>query len=451
MNPNIFHAYDIRGIYPQELNEETAYKMAQAFAQYTKAKQILVGRDIRISSESLSNSTIKGINSQGVEVVDMELCSTPCFYFAVASSGIDAGIMITASHASKEFNGFKPVFKGAVPLSKEQITEFKNIVLNREFPVLSKEEKIIKKDFTQEYISSIRKFIKNEFKPLKIITDASNGMAGLYIEKVFAGTNLNVVPIFNEPDGNFPNHEANPKIPANRQKLTEKIISEKADLGFMFDGDADRVYALDREGRVIDPSLVSALISRYLINISQKKKVLIEVRTSRVVNNFIEKIGGKTEVSPCWTIPIKLKMKGDSEFIFGSETSGHYVFADFYWIDDGVLGMLNFLQAISVEEETIDKIINNFRKRYFIIEETNFKVKNGQQSKEILAVLENKYKEQGGKILKIDGLSVQFPDWWFNLRVSETEPLIRINLEAKTKELMEGKIGELTNLIKSHS
>lgn len=449
MNSDIFHAYDIRGIYPQKLNEEAAYKIAQTLVQYTKAKQVLVGRDIRISSESLSNSIIKGVNSQGAEVVDIGLCSTPCFYFAVASSGIDAGIMITASHASKEFNGFKPVFKGATPLSKEQMAEFKNIVLNGEFPVLSKEEKIIKKDFAQEYISSIRKFIKNEFKPLKIVTDASNGMAGLYIEKVFTETNLNVIPIFNEPDGNFPNHEANPKIPANRQKLTEKIISEKADLGFIFDGDADRVYALDREGMVIDPNLVSALISRYLINVSQKKKVLVEVRTSRVVNDFIEKIGGRVEVSPCWTIPIKLKMREDSEFIFGSETSGHYVFADFYRTDDGILGMLDFLQAISVEEKTVDEIIDDFQKRYFIIEETNFEVKNGQQAKEILAVLENKYKEQGGKILKIDGLSVQFPDWWFNLRASETEPLIRLNLEAKTKELMEAKKEELTKFIKA--
>lgn len=449
MNSDIFHAYDIRGIYPQELNEEAAYKIAQALVQYTKAKQVLVGRDIRISSEGLSNSIIKGINSQGAEVVDIGLCSTPCFYFAVASSGIDAGIMITASHASKEFNGFKPVFKGATPLSKEQMAEFKNIVLNGEFPVLSKEEKIIKKDFTQKYIGSIRKFIKNEFKPLKIVTDASNGMAGLYIEKVFAGTNLDIIPIFNEPNSNFPNHEANPKISVNRQKLTEKIISEKADLGFMFDGDADRVYALDGEGMVIDPSLVSALISRYLINVSQKKKVLVEVRTSRVVNDFIEKIGGGVEVSPCWTIPIKLKMRENSEFIFGSETSGHYVFADFHWTDDGILGMLNFLQAISVEEKMIDEIIDDFRKRYFIIEETNFRVENSQQAKEILAVLENKYKEQGGKILKIDGLSVQFPDWWFNLRASETEPLIRLNLEAKTKELMEAKKEELTKFIKA--
>ena len=449
INQDVFHAYDIRGAYPQEFNEETAYKIARVFVKYSQAKQILVGRDIRLSSEKLLKSIINGINSQGVEIIDIGLCSTPCFYFAVANSDVDAGLMITASHAGKEFNGLKPYLKGGVPLSKEQMTEFKNIALNSEFSVLSSnEEKIIKKDFTQIYVSTIRKFIKNEFKPLKVVSDAGNGMAGLYIKEIFSGTNLDVISIFDEPNGNFPNHETNPKIPDNRQKLTEKIISEKADLGFMFDGDADRVYVLNREGKVIDPSLVSALISQYLINQSQKKKILIEVRTSQVVNDFIEKFGGKAEISACWTIPIKLKMRADSEFIFGSETSGHYIFADFYWIDDGILAMLNFLQAISIKKETIDEIIQDFQKRYFIIEEINFEIKNSEQAKEILNALENKYKKEGAAILKIDGLSVKFPDWRFNLRASETEPLIRLNLEAKTKELMETKKQELTELIR---
>ena len=449
INQDIFHAYDIRGVYPQEFNEEVAYKTAQAFVRYSKAKQILVGHDVRLSSEKLLGSIINGINSQGAEVIDIGLCSTPCFYFAVASSDIDAGLMITASHADKEFNGLKPYLKGGTPLSKEQMTEFKNIALNSEFPVLSREQKITKKFFTENYINAIRKFIKNEFKPLKIVIDVSNGMAGLYVKKIFSETNLDVISIFDEPNGNFPNHEANPKIPANRQKLMEKIISEKADLGFIFDGDADRVYVLNREGKVIDPSLVSALISQYLINQSQKKKILVEVRTSQVVNDFIEKFGGKVEISACWTIPMKLKMRADSEFIFGSETSGHYIFADFYWIDDGILAMLNFLQAISIKKETIDEIIQDFQKRYFIIEETNFEIKNSEQAKKILNALENKYKEEGAAILKIDGLSVKFPDWRFNLRASETEPLIRLNLEAKTKELAETKKEELIKLIKT--
>ncbi len=448
IDPNIFRAYDIRGKYPDEINEITVYKIGQAFAKYTKAKKILVGRDARLSSKSLSASLIKGINSQEVSVLDIGLCSAPVFYSAVAKSDVDGGLMSTASHLGKEFNGLKPVFRESIPLTREELASLKNLVINNEFEVISNEEKIIKQDFTQTYIEEIRKFIKTKFKPFKIVIDASNGMAGLYVEKVFADTDLKIVPIFVEIDGNFPNHDPNPKIFVNRQKLIDKIIAEKADLGIMLDGDADRVYFLDRQGEVIDPSLVSALIAQYLIEQSRKKKVLVEVRTSWAVKDFVEKIGGKVEVSLCWTIPIKLKMRQDHEIIFGSETSGHYVFADFYWTDDGILAALNFLQAISAKkEESIDEILSDFRGKYFIIEETNFEIENSGQAKEVLKILEQNYKKQGAKIIKIDGLTVQFPNWWFNLRPSEAEPLIRLNLEAKTKELMEEKVKEIKAII----
>jgi len=445
--PSIFHAYDIRGKYPEEINEETFYKIGQAFVKYAKAKKILVGQDIRLSSESLTASLIKGINSQGASVLDIGLCSTPCFYFAVAKSDVDGGLMCTASHLGREFNGLKPVFRGNTPLTREQVSEFKDLTINGDFKIISNEEKIIKQDFTGTYLNEIVKFIKNKFKSLKVVIDASNGMAGLYVERVFEATNLKIIPIFIEPDGSFPNHDPNPKIPANRQKLVDKIISEKANLGIMFDGDADRVYFLDRQGQVIDPSLVSALMGQYLVLQTGKKKILIEVRTSRVVKDFMEKVGGKVGVSVCWSIPIKLAMEKDNEIIFGSETSGHYVFADFYRIDSGILAALNFFQAISAKKESLDEILEDFRSKYFIIEETNFQIKNCGQAKEILKTLEEKYRKEGAEILKIDGLTVQFPEWWFNLRLSETEPLIRLNLEAKTEELMNKKKEELSSLI----
>lgn len=449
INPTIFKAYDIRGKYPEEIDEKIIYRIGQAFVKYSKARKVLVGRDIRISSESLSVSLIKGINSQGASVVDIGLCSTPVFYFAVAKSDVDGGLFNTASHLGQEFNGLKPVFRGNLPLTRKQIEEIKNFVINNDFKIILDGEKIIKKDFSQIYINEIKKFIKNKLRPFKIVIDASNGMAGLYLEKVFAETGLEIIPIFVEADGNFPNHLPNPKIPANRQKLVERIIAEKTDLGIMFDGDADRVYFLDRQGQVIAPSLISALIAQYLITQTGKKKVLIEVRTSQVVKDLVEKLGGKVEVSVCWTIPMKLKMKEDPEIIFGSETSGHYVFADFYRIDDGILAALNFLQAISLKKESIDEILKDFREKYFIIEETNFEIKNLEQAKEILKMLESKYEKLGAKIFKIDGLTIKFSDWWFNLRPSETEPLIRFNLEAKTKDLMEEKKEELSFLINS--
>jgi phosphomannomutase len=446
INPSIFKAYDIRGKYPDELNEEAAFKIGQGFVALTKAKQVIVGQDARLSSFALASALIGGINAQGAEVIDIGLCSTPCFYFSSGISKIPA-IMVTASHAGKEFNGFKAVFGGNFPLLREQIIELKNLAIGNEFKILSKAGKITKKDFSEEYIKAIRNFIKEDLKPMKVVMDAGNGMAGLYIKRVFQGINISVVPIFFQPDGNFPNHEANPKIPANRQKLIEKILVEKADLGVMFDGDGDRVYFFDRNGAVIDPNLVSALQSQYLILNSTRKKVIIETRTSQIVKEWVEAAGGEVQRTVCWTIPIKLKMWQNDDFIFGSETSGHYVFSDFYKTDDGTLATVTFLNAIAKRKESIDAIIYDFRQNYFIIEETNFKISGQEKTNEILDKMEERYKKDGAKIFKIDGLSVLFPEWWFNLRVSETEPLIRLNLEAKSQKLMDEKKEEISQLI----
>lgn len=451
INPNIFRAYDVRGVYPNEIDEKATYKIGQTFVNYIGAKKFLVARDIRLSSERLCSSLINGICSQGAGVLDIGLCSTPCFYFAVAVSGIDAGVMVTASHAGRDFNGLKMVLAKNVPLSRNEIEELRDTVLSKGYNVISSTVKIKRKDFSQVYIDTIRSFIKNKFKPLRIVIDASNGMAGLYIDKIFSGTGLETVSIFTELDGHFPNHEPNPKISANRQKLIEKILVEKADFGIMFDGDADRVYFLDRKGEVIDPNLVSALIAKYLIKQTGRKKVLVEVRTSGAVADYIKKVGGKLEVSTCWSIPMKLKMFADPKIIFGSETSGHYIFANFHKIDDGILAAVIFLQAISENSHSIGEIIDEFKKKYFIIEETNFKIENFEKGKRVLKSLEEKYKKRGGQVLKIDGLSVRFKNWWFNLRLSETEPFIRLNLEANNKKIMEGKKEELSSLIKYYA
>lgn len=447
MNEKIFKTYDIRGVYSDELTDEAAYKIGRAFAYYAKVKSIVVGRDTRLSSPSLTAALIKGMTDQGTDVVDIGLCSTACFYFTVGDSGAGGGAMTTASHAPKEFNGFKLVFKGNTSLTKEQILELKNIALGNELPAASSKGKIIKQDPADAYVQAVRKSIKEKIKPLKVVMDPGNGTAGLYIEKIFEGTGLEVIPIFFEPDGNFPNHETNPKIPENRIKIREKILVEKADLGFMFDGDADRMYILDRHGEVIDPSLVLAVISEYMVKNSIKKKVVIEVRTSKIVRDWVEKAGGEIIVSSCWTIPIKLEMKADPEIVFGGETSGHYIFPELHETDDGIMAALTFLQAISAKEESIDEIIKKFKEKYFVIEETNFEMADMDEADKILEKLKGKYSAGGAQILEIDGLSVVFPDWWFNLRKSQAEPLIRLNLEADSKKLMEEKRDEVSKLI----
>ena len=435
INPNIFKTYDIRGVYGADLDEEIAYRIGRGFAAYLKSSPIIVGYDTRLSSPALKTALIKGLTNQGADVINIGLCSTPCFYFTAGEPKSGGGMMVTASHASKEFNGFKPVFKNNTALSREQILELKEIVLNSQMPTAVKKGTITNFDPTADYVRIVKNSIKGKFKPLKVVMDAGNGMAGLYIEKIFAGTGLNIIPIYTELDGNFPNHETNPKISENRKKLMEKVIAEKADLGFMFDGDADRLGIVDRQGNLFDYSLILALIAEYRVKNYDKKKVVIEVRTSNIVRDWVEKAGGQVEVSICWTIPIKLKMQADREIIFGGETSGHCVFPELHAADDGLFGALTFLQAVSAKEKSIDEIIKDFSKKYFVLEETNFKMSDMNYADKLLEKLKTKYAAEGAKIKEIDGISVIFPDWWFNLRKSESEPVIRLNLEASSKEL----------------
>ncbi|MFZ2192865.1 MAG: phosphomannomutase/phosphoglucomutase [Candidatus Moraniibacteriota bacterium] len=449
INPKIFKAYDIRGVYPTELNEEAAYEIGKSFAKFAESETIIVGRDTRLSSPSLAESFIKGITEQGINVIDIGLCSTSCFYYTVGESEF-SGVMVTASHASKENNGFKMVFGKNIPLTSNQILELKSIVLNEQIEAKDDRGLITQEDPTDKYVSAVRKAIKGKIKPLKVVMDPGNGTAGLYIEKVFSGTGLEIVPLFFEPDGNFPNHETNPKLPENREKLKERVMAEKADLGFMFDGDADRIAIVDREGELVDYSLLMAVLSEYLVQNSPKKKVVIETRTARVVRDWVEKIGGKIIVSSCWTIPIKLEIQNDPEIVFGGETSGHYVFPELHEADDGVMAALIFLQAISVKEESIDEIIKNFREKYFVLEERNFEMSDMEKAGEVIEKLKADYSQAGAEILEIDGLTAIFSDWQFNLRKSQAEPVIRLNMEANSQKLFDEKRNELIGKIEEN-
>ena len=454
IDESIFKAYDIRGIYPVQMNEEAAFRIGQVFAEYAKEndsigniKKIAVGRDTRLSSTSLSNALIEGIISTGVNVIDIGLASSPHFNYSSAHFNVPA-MVVTASHMEKKFNGFKLAFSGNITLTKEQLIEIKEIVIGeKEVEVSEKRGKVEKISILDEYIKEIKGFIKKPFKKMKVVMDAGNSMAGLSIEKVFGNTELELVPLYIDLDGNFPNHETNPKIEKNQIDLKKKIREEKADLGFMFDGDADRFYAFDRNGNVISPSFISALVGRYLIRNYSGNKTIIEVRTSDVVKDLIEDVGGEVLVVKPWYVMIKIALSENTDAVFGSETSGHYLFRDFYKIDDGVLTALVFLQAISSEEKSIDEILDELRKKYFVIEEINFEFDDKDKQQEKLIELEKYYKNKGGRIEKIDGLSVLFDDWHFNIRVSETEPVLRLNLEAKSEKLMKEKTEEVSALV----
>ena len=455
IDETIFKAYDIRGEYPDQINEETAFKIGQVFADYVRKnnpsgepKKIVVGRDIRLSSESISEALIDGITSTGMSVIDIGLASSPHFNYSAAHFSLPA-MIVTASHMEKHFNGFKLVFSGNITITKEQLLEIKEIVLSdKEIAISQIKGKVEEINILDDYIKEIRQFIKFPFKKLKVVMDAGNCMAGLSIEKVFRNTELEVVSLYTKLDGNFPNHETNPKIEENQKDLKKKIVEEKADLGFMFDGDADRFYAFDRNGEVISPSFVSALVGRYLIKNYPGNKVIIEVRTGNVVKDLVEEAGGEILIVKPWYVMIKLALFENPDAVFGSETSGHYLFRDFYKIDDGILTALVFLQALSVEEKSVDEILSELRKKYFIIEEINFEFEDKEKQQNKLKELEKYYQNKGGEILKIDGLSVIFNGWHFNLRASESEPLLRLNLEADSKELMEEKTEEVSEFIR---
>ncbi|PIZ55951.1 phosphomannomutase/phosphoglucomutase [bacterium (Candidatus Torokbacteria) CG_4_10_14_0_2_um_filter_35_8] len=444
IDAEIFKGYDIRGLYPSQIDKDSIFKIGQAFSFYSKAKKIAVGQDIRLSSSELSDSFIKGVLASGADVVDIGLSSTPQLYFAVSCYGYDAGAIITASHLEKEYNGLKFVLKNSIPLDKEQIITFRDLVLNQDFKAAKEQGRLEKKNIDTDYIKALKNFVKTPLKSLKVVFDSGNAMTGPLIKRVFENLGLDSVYLFTELDGHFPNHETNPKIDQNRKALEEKILEEKADLGFMFDGDGDRVYVLDNKGKVIDPSFVSALIAEYLVANFQEKKVAIEIRTSNVVKDMVEAQGGKVERVKPWHVMIKFAMRKDPEIIFGSETSGHYIFKNFYYIDSGILTSIIFLQAISFYKESLSQILANLRNKYFIIPETNFPDKDGEI---IFKKLENYYKEKKGKINFIDGISIDFPCWRFNLRKSETEPLLRLNLEANSRKLMEEKKDEVSRLI----
>lgn len=454
VDESIFKAYDIRGAYPEQINEEIFFRIGQVFANYMKEKdpagipeKIAIGRDIRISSESLSKALIAGITLTGMNVIDIGLASSPRFNYASAYFGIPA-MMITASHLEKNFNGIKFVFSKNVTITKEQVLEIKDAVLNRKIEFVKEKGKVEKIDISDDYISEVKKFIKTPFKRFKVVMDAGNCMAGLSLRKVFKDTELELIPLYDELDGNFPHHETNPKVEKNQIDLKKKIAEEKADIGFMFDGDADRFYAFDRNGDVIAPSFISAIIGRYMVRNYPGKKVIIEVRTSDVVKDLVGAAGGQVLVVKPWYVMIKLALAENPDAVFGSETSGHYLFQGFYKIDDAILAGLVFLQAISAEKENVDEIIVNLRKKYFVIEEINFEMESKTEGQKMLEKLEKFYKSKNGKIVKIDGLSVFFNDWHFNLRASESEPLLRLNLEAQSKGVMEEKVKEVSGLLK---
>jgi len=441
INPNIFKAYDIRGRYPEGVNEEVFYQIGRALVEFNKAKKIIVGRDMRLSSLSLREGLIKGITDSGCDVIDIGLVSVDVLYFACGKMDL-AGAMITASHLGKEYNGLKLCRAGAEPINAETgLEEIKKMVGENNFLAAKKKGRVIEQDILEEYRRHILGFVdKKSIRDLKVAVDAANGMAGKIIPLLFKDLPCQIIPLYFELDGSFPNRPANPIEPANLFDLQKKVVAEKADLGIAFDGDADRVFFINEKGEFIGSSLIIALLAREILKERQGEKAVYSLVCSRIIPETIENNKGKAVISRVGHSFVKQKMR-EVDAIFGGERTGHFYFRDNFYADSGFIAALKVLEIISKERKPFSQILAPFEK-YFKTEQIDFTV---AEPEEVLKRLEAKY--QDGKISRLDGLTVEYPDWWFNLRSSNTEPVMRLNLEAKTKELMEEKVKKVSELI----
>ena len=445
IDPTIFKAYDIRGLVPQQLDEDVAYRIARAFVTAVKCKRVVVGNDMRESAKEIGGATIRGLIDQGADVVPIGLTSTSMYYYAVNKLNGDAGVMVTASHNPAEYNGFKMTGPGAIP-SIALITNDKlwQMAQAGDFPIpMYKGELLPQVNVLENYVEAV---LENagirDFGNLKIVVDAGNGMAGLILPKLFEKVGSKAIPLYWELDGTFPNHEANPLKIETLDALRAKVTSESADLGVAYDGDADRVAFVTEKGDPISGDLITALIAREMLRKKPGAKILYDVRSSRVVKEEIEKAGGIPVMSQVGHGLIKRQMREIGGY-FGGELSSHYYFSDFFYTDNGDLAMLNIIKLLLNEGKLMSELVAPLQ-QYYHSGEINSEV---HDMKGKLAILESTY--DGGKISHLDGLSVDFDDWWFNVRPSNTEPLLRLNLECKTKEMLAEKTEELLKIIRS--
>jgi len=445
INPDIFRAYDIRGIYPSELNEKTSYLVGRAFVKFFKKTKpnVVIGRDARFSSDFLSKSLIKGINEQGANVIDIGLATTPMLYFAVAHYGFDGGVIVSASHNPSKYNGFKLVAKNAIPVSGESgLRQIKKLAEKAQDLSTLKKGKTIKKNILSDYLKfNLGKFDFKNFRPLRMVIDTANAVPGILVKEIFKHSHFKVFYLFLQLNGSFPNHEPNPLIEKNLRFLKKEIlIKKRIDLGVAFDGDGDRIVFLDEAGRAVPSDLVLALISEQILKENPGKKILYDLRCSNIVKETISKCKGKPIISRVGHSFIKEKMRKEN-ILFAGEFSGHFYHKDHYFSESPLFVLFKIMEIISKKEKPFSELIRPFKK-YFHSGEMNFRAKDSVKK---LKQLKSRYSD--GRISKIDGLRIDFKDWWFLARASNTEPVLRLIVEAKTKELMEKKTKEISSLI----
>jgi phosphomannomutase len=437
----IFKAYDIRGIYGDTLNEDIAYHIGRAFATFLGCKNVVVGRDMRPHSEPLFEALARGLQLQGANVIDIGLCSTPMSYYANGKLGADASIMITASHNPGEWNGFKLCREKAIPISGATgIMDLERIVNDAAYAAEADTPGTTSTyDIVPEYVEHIRA-LADFGRPVKVAIDYANGM-GIYEGKVFDGL-MEVAPLFDTLDGTFPNHEANPLHLETFEPLQELVRSGSYDFGIYFDGDADRAGFVDEKGDIISLDMVTALVAQDVLKKKGSSTILYDLRSSWAVKDIIEENGGTPMMSRVGHAFIKQQMR-DAEAVFAGELSGHFYFQENYFTESSALAAISVANLVSQSGKTLSELVAPIQ-RYFSSGEINSEVADTDA---VFARLRETYTD--GQVIELDGLSMEFEDWWFNVRASNTEPLVRLNLEAKTRDDMERRRDELLALIRA--
>jgi phosphomannomutase len=452
LDPKVFKAYDVRGIHPDELDEAGAEAIGRAYVEQFEPRRIAVGHDMRLSSPAMQAALTRGAAAAGADVLDLGLVGTEMVYFAVGSLGLEGGIMVTASHNPKQYTGMKLVRRGALPVGSESgLLDVRDRALSVQdtsldlVPGHGSPGHIEAYDIWPAFVERVLSFVDvSALQPLRVVIDAANGMAGTMLPPVLEHLPVDAVRCYFEPDGSFPHHEPNPLLPENREFIVRKTLEEGADLGVAFDGDADRCFFVDDTGEFVPGDFVTALFAESLLEKEPGAKIIYDVRASRAVPDAIEHGGGTALVNRVGHAFIKARMRKE-DAAFAGEVSGHYYFRDFSQADSGVVPFLLMLELISRRGRKPSEILAPLRERYFITGELNTPVADVPLK---LQELKERYAGEGS-LSHLDGLSFEGDGWRFNVRPSNTEPLLRLNLEATSQELMEQKRDEVLALIRA--